>query len=98
MNGLYEIKDTFAHLIQVTELRPVRGDDVPMSPMNGRDSVGIHFTWVHKLAETKVALASMEKVLSKYNAKPHFGKVFAMNGQRFEELFGAGLFELRKLL
>ena len=45
IEALYLIKDTFAHLVQISEFRLVARDDIPMSPAYGRDVVGIHFTW-----------------------------------------------------
>jgi len=48
MNDLYKIKKNFVHLVQISELRMARGDDLPMSPLKGRDCVGLHFTWYRK--------------------------------------------------
>ena len=40
----------------------------------------------------------MEPVLHKFGSKPHLGKVFLLNGKRFEELYGEDLLVLREIL
>lgn len=98
LNELYAIKDTFAHLILVSELRMVAADDIPMSPMKGRECIVIHVSWVHKYDAVMAVLPLVEEKLAKYSMKPHLGKCFAMSGQRFEELYGQELDMLRGLL
>lgn len=44
------------------------------------------------------AIPHIEKVLAKYNVKPHLGKIFKMSGPRFDELYGEDLNMLRCLL
>jgi xylitol oxidase len=48
LEELYKIKDTFAHLVQITECRMCKADNIPFSPAYKRDVVGIHWTWVRK--------------------------------------------------
>ena len=46
LDAIYSIRDSFRHLLQVTEIRMVKGDNLPLSPAKGNDDyVGIHFTW-----------------------------------------------------
>lgn len=48
LDALYEIRDTFRHLVQTTELRFVCADNIPMSPAKGKNVVGFHMTWFRK--------------------------------------------------
>ena len=98
MNELYELRSHFAHLVQVSELRMALGDDMPMSPVKGKTCIGLHFTWYRKADEVLAVLPLIEKTLVKFNVKPHFGKMFSLSGQRFEELYGNDLQMLRCLI
>ncbi len=70
-----------------------------MSPAKGNeDFIGIHFTWKHMFKEIVEILPILEDSLDKFNAKPHFGKLFEMSGNKFEKLFGDDLVELRTLI
>lgn len=73
-------------------------DDLPMSPAHGRKGFFLHFTWLRDEAGLLKALPHMERVLHKFNAKPHLGKLFVLSGRRFEELYGDDLLTLRALL
>jgi len=66
----------------------VCADDIPLSPAKGQNVVGIHFTWKRRHNEVLEVLPYVEEVLSKFNAKPHFGKVFLMSGNILRKLFG----------
>jgi len=82
MEALYEIRHVFKHLVQVTESRMVCSDDIPLSPAKGQNVVGIHFTWKRRHNEVLEVLPYVEQVFSRFNAKPHFGKLFLMSGKR----------------
>lgn len=98
MNELFELRSHFAHLVQVSELRMCAADNMPMSPAKGRTCIGLHFTWYRKQEEVLAVIPLIEKTLSKYNVKPHLGKMFVMSGPRFDELYGEDLDMLRCLI
>ena len=98
LRALWDRRNVFSHLVQVTELRMVAADDLPMRPCRGQECVGIHFTWRREFEDVLRVLPEIENVLEDYDAKPHFGKLFAMNGQRFGELFADDLVSLRERL
>ena len=63
-----------------------------MSPAKGQeDTIAIHFTWYRKHDEIVEVLPYIEEALSKYNMKPHFGKIFEMSGKKFQTLYGKDL-------
>jgi len=84
MTELHEIKEKFNYFNMITEVRAIKGDDMPMSNMKGRDTISINFNWIPKVDEAMKVFAPVEAVLNKYNAKPHHAKLTHMDGNRFE--------------
>jgi len=79
------------HLL-ITEVRTIAGDNLWMSPCHNQTSVAIHFTWKQETEAVLALLPQIEKALSPFNARPHWGKVFTMNPKvlegRYEKLAG----------
>ena len=65
--------------LQVFELRTIAADDLWLSPCGGRDSVGLHFTWVNDDARVRPVLAALEVALAPFDPRPHWGKVFGLD-------------------
>ncbi len=61
-------------VLQVCEIRTVAADRLWMSPMYGRDTVAIHFTW--EPVDIAAVLAAVQDALEPYGARPHWGKLF----------------------
>ena len=49
-----------------------------LSPCRDRDSVAIHFTWKQDWDAVKKLLPRIEELLSPYQPRPHWGKLFTM--------------------
>jgi xylitol oxidase len=64
-------------LLQVTELRTVAADALWMSPQHGGDTLGLHFTWQPDQPAVERLLGDLEAALAPYEARPHWGKLFA---------------------
>lgn len=77
LRALDSIRDVIAPVLQISEIRTVAGDDLWLSPAYGRDSVALHFTWVADTARVLPVVAEVERVLSPYDPRPHWGKVFS---------------------
>ncbi|MGX6601644.1 D-arabinono-1,4-lactone oxidase [Micromonosporaceae bacterium Da 78-11] len=75
-----ELGDLLAPVLQVSELRTVRGDDLWLSPAYGRDSVTLHFTWVKNWALVRPVLAELEKALQPFRPRPHWAKLTTRTG------------------
>jgi xylitol oxidase len=77
------------HLL-ISEIRTIAADDLWMSTCYKRDSVAIHFTWKPDWPAVKRVLPVIEKELSAYQARPHWGKLFTMDPRelraRYEKL------------
>ena len=88
LTDLFAIRNSFIDLVQITEIRPVHADGIPMSPAKHHSGFFIHFTWLKEpQLLTDRALPIIESTLRKYDAMPHLGKLFCMSGYRFEQLY-----------
>ncbi len=63
----------------ITEIRTIAADNLWMSPCYKQDSATIHFTWKQEIDAVNKLLPLIEKELSPFNAKPHWGKLFTMS-------------------
>jgi alditol oxidase len=70
------IRDRVAPVLQISEIRSIAADTLWMSTAYGRDSVGIHFTWVKDMDRVLPVVAALEEALAPYEARPHWGKLF----------------------
>jgi xylitol oxidase len=76
LHAVDEVRDQVAPVLQISEIRTIAADDLWMSTAYGRDSVGIHFTWVKDMDAVLPVLGVLEKRLAPYDARPHWGKLF----------------------
>ena len=77
--ALRSIGHALRDVLQVSELRAVAADNIWLSPCYRRDSIGIHFTWIHEeMYIVREVLPLVEKVLKPFHARPHWGKLFTM--------------------
>lgn len=67
--------EVIAPLVQVTEVRSMKADDLWLSPAYGTDAVGIHFTWQQRQPEVEAVVATLEEALAPLGARPHWGKL-----------------------
>ena len=73
-------KEIGPHLF-ISEIRTIAGDDLWMSPCYKQDSVALHFTWKQDWHAVRKLLPKIEKELSPYGVKPHWGKLFTIPAQ-----------------
>jgi xylitol oxidase len=74
---LCEGSGRFRDALQVMEVRTVAGDDLWLSPFQGRDTLAVHATWVSDWERVRPALTALEELVAPYDPRPHWGKVFA---------------------
>ncbi len=77
--ALSAIRDRFAALVQVTEVRTIAADALWMSTAFGRASVSIHFTWLPDWDGVRAVLPVIEGALAPFEPRPHWGKLFTMS-------------------
>eukprot|EP00931_Biecheleriopsis_adriatica_P019064 TRINITY_DN13109_c2_g1_i1.p1 TRINITY_DN13109_c2_g1~~TRINITY_DN13109_c2_g1_i1.p1 ORF type:complete len:435 (-),score=119.44 TRINITY_DN13109_c2_g1_i1:67-1371(-) len=101
LQALHGVADAFTDLLMVTEVRAIAADDLLLSPhaerhVGAAGSVGYHFTWYKREEEVmSKALPAIEKVLEPFNARPHWGKLFAMSRERLAALYGTALADFK---
>jgi xylitol oxidase len=77
-----EIGELIASVVQVSEIRTIRGDDLWLSPAYRRDSVAFHFTWICDTLAVAPVLAQLEQRLLPLGARPHWGKLTSIPAAR----------------
>lgn len=85
--ALYEIRDQIGALMGASEVRSIAADDLWMSMFYGRDAVAFHFTWLPDWERVRALLPAIEERLAPFDARPHWGKTFAMPASRLRELY-----------
>jgi xylitol oxidase len=81
------LADEIVPLLLISELRTIARDSLWLSPHEGRDSFGLHFTWRRQPAEVEVAVAKIEAALAPLSARPHWGKVFTAPADAIAPLY-----------
>ncbi len=71
------------HLL-TSEIRTVKADDLWLSPCYRQDSVAIHFTWQPDWPSVSKLLPVIERELSPFQVRPHWGKLFTMTHSQLE--------------
>jgi xylitol oxidase len=71
----------------ISEIRTIDADDLWMSPCYKQPCVAIHFTWKQEWDAVKKLLPVIEKTLSPYNVKPHWGKLFTITGKQLHDKY-----------
>jgi xylitol oxidase len=87
LDALVRVRDQFASLVQISEVRTIAADDLWMSPCYQRASAAIHFTWVKDWAAVRAVLPLIEQQLAPFNARPHWGKLFTVSPLRVQSLY-----------
>lgn len=96
-DAINELCEDVTPLLQISEVRTIAQDNLWMSPCYGRDSVAIHFTWKKQWAAVEKVLPKIEEKLERFNARPHWGKLFTMRYDRVQSLYER-IPDFRKLL
>jgi alditol oxidase len=65
----------------ISEIRTIDADNLWMSPCYKQPSVAIHFTWKQDWPAVSKLLPIIERELAPFGARPHWGKLFAMNAK-----------------
>jgi len=76
--ALDAVRSLIAPVLQICEIRTIAADRLWLSPAYGRDSVAFHFTWIKDAGAVAPVVAAIEERLAQFDARPHWGKVFAM--------------------
>jgi xylitol oxidase len=77
--AIEKLRDQVSPHLLISEIRTIAADDLWMSTACQRPSVAIHFTWKQDWPAVRRLLPIIEKELSPYNPRPHWGKLFTMS-------------------
>ena len=66
------------HLL-ISEIRTIAADDLWMSTAYQRQSMALHFTWKQDWPAVSKVLPQIERELSPFAPRPHWGKLFTMS-------------------
>jgi xylitol oxidase len=78
MTAVRRLGDRIGPHLFITEIRTIAADDLWMSPCHKQTSATIHFTWKQDTEAVMALLPLIEKELSPFTARPHWGKIFTM--------------------
>ena len=76
----------FAELLQIGEIRTIKGDQLWLSGAYGEDTVAFHFTWLLDEPGVYGVLPILEAALEPFGARPHWGKCFTMQAAGLREV------------
>ena len=76
LRALAPLAPRIAPLLRINEVRTVAADELWLSPAYGRDTVGLHFTWLQDPL-VGALLPVLEEALAPFDPRPHWGKVFS---------------------
>jgi xylitol oxidase len=79
-----QLKNQVTPHLFVTELRTIAADDLWMSMAYQRDSLAIHFTLKPETDAVNKLLPQIEAKLEPFGARPHWGKVFAVEPAKLQ--------------
>ena len=74
--------------LMITEIRTIAADELWMSPCYQQPCVTIHFTWKQNWPEVSKLLFVIEKELSPFKPKPHWGKLFNIEPKVLQSRYG----------
>ncbi|MCF6469502.1 FAD-binding protein [Nonomuraea sp. MG754425] len=89
LRALFAVGDRIRPVLQISEVRSIAADDLWLSPFEGRDSIGVHFTWIKDVAAVLPVVELVERTLAPFGPIPHWGKLFTRWPEcpdRFREL------------
>ncbi|CAM3236988.1 FAD-binding protein [Paenibacillus lupini] len=95
--AINELSEQIAPLLFISEVRTIAADELWLSPNYKQDSVAFHFTWKPEWEAVKQVLPLIEAKLERFDARPHWAKLYTMSAERVQSLYEK-LPEFRELL
>lgn len=91
------LRDQISPHLMISELRTIDADDLWLSPCYKQASLAIHFTWKPDWPAVKKVLPLIEKELTPFGVRPHWGKLFTMPAAQLQAQYEK-LPEFKKLM
>ena len=87
LDALEDLREPIAALLHIAEIRTIAADRLWLSPSAGRDTVALHFTWVHDEPGVRQLVAQLEQRLAPLGARCHWGKVHDLDPDLLAERY-----------
>ena len=87
LQAMEGLKERFASLLWISEVRSVAADRLWMSQSYGTPTIGIHFSWRKDWPAIRKLLPIVEKALAPFEVRPHWGKIFALSPAQVQTSF-----------
>jgi len=81
------LRDQVSPHLLISEIRAIAADRLWMSPCFEESCVTIHFTWKPDWPSVSKLLPTIEKELTPFNARPHWGKLFTASPERLKTIY-----------
>ena len=98
IDAVYSLRGEISPILKISELRTIAADELWLSPCYHRDCLAIHFTWEQDVDAVMAVLPKIENRLRDFGVRPHWGKLFTMNGPELEAAFADRFASFRQLL
>jgi xylitol oxidase len=82
------LRDQITPYLLISEIRTIAADDLWMSPCYKQDCVAIHFTWKQDWPAVSKLLPVIEKELTRFKGRPHWGKLFTISSATLKSIYG----------
>ena len=76
LEAVRAMAEEVSEVLLISEVRTVARDELWLSTAQGRDTVGLHFTWQPRQADVEALLPRLEQALLPFAPRPHWGKLF----------------------
>ena len=81
------LRDQVSPHLMISEIRTVAADNLWMSPCYKQPCVTIHFTWQQDWPAVSKLLRIIEKELTPFKARPHWGKLFSIPPSELKAIY-----------
>lgn len=87
LKAINSLGDKWIQDLFISEVRTIAADNLWMSTAYKRPSVSIHFTWKQHTKEVMSLLPLVEEQLTKFGARPHWGKLFTITAAQLKDRY-----------
>ncbi len=81
------LRDRVSPRLLISEIRAIAADELWLSPCYEQPCVTIHFTWKQDWPAVRKLLPVIEKELSPFHARPHWGKLFTTSPAELKVIY-----------
>ena len=81
------LRDHVSPHLMISELRTIEADGLWMSPCYNQPSLAIHFTWKQDWESVQKVLPMIERELTPFGVRPHWGKLFTLPSAQLQQRY-----------